>query len=92
MKGTAGVSEAVGTQSKHNIIMCSRSNLTSNESNDVFTNGRKLKVMPTYLHLVGVNQMLGHGLDNHFKEEPGELRPGEAKERSNLFQYLELLN
>lgn len=44
--------------------------------------------MPPYLHLVRVNQMLGHGLDNHLKEEPGELKPGEVKERSNLFQYL----
>lgn len=32
--------------------------------------------------------MLGHGLDNQLKEEPGELKPGEVKERSVLFQYL----
>ena len=38
-----------------------------------------------HLQLVRVDQMLSHGLDNQFKEEPGELRAGEVKGRSNFF-------
>lgn len=32
-----------------------------------------------YLYLVRVNQMLGHGLDDELKEEPGELKPDKTK-------------
>lgn len=30
--------------------------------------------MPSYLHFVKVDQMLGHGLDDQLEEEPGELK------------------
>lgn len=45
------------------------------------------KSVQTHLHLVGVKQILGHGFDNQFEEEPGELKPGEYKGRSVGRQY-----
>lgn len=39
--------------------------------------------VPTYLYLVQVRQMLGHGLDNQLEEEPGELKPGRVQSRVN---------